>query len=357
MKKVVVCLFAAVMGILAVSPAYPAVSESAVLFLLITPNARAAGMGEAFVAVADDATAAFWNPAGLAFQQGREVTLTHTNWLRQLVDDMSFEYLAYKQHVPSLGGTIGGSVTFFNLGEQVHTAEYTDSEGRPIELGTFNSWELGVSVCYGTQLGENLGLGAGMRYIRSALAPFSAGSQQGKGIGNSFSVDLGVLNQMPFLKALQFGANLSNMGPKITYIDAAQADPLPTNLKIGLSYKVLDSEFNKLRIAIDTNKLMVVRKKDEKPAPFYEAIFTAWGEGSLSEQARELITCLGAEYVYNKMIFLRAGYYYDEEGKVKYPAFGAGLQYSLFRFDFGYVAAESGHPLADTMRFTLTANL
>jgi hypothetical protein len=77
----------------------------------------------------------------------------------------------------------------------------------------------------------------------------------------------------------------------------------------------------------------------------------------LSEQARELITCLGAEYVYNKMIFLRAGYYYDEEGKVKYPAFGAGLQYSLFRFDFGYVAAESGHPLADTMRFTLTANL
>ncbi|MEJ2628485.1 MAG: hypothetical protein P8078_08010, partial [bacterium] len=69
---------------------------------------------------------------------------------------------------------------------------------------------------------------------------------------------------------------------------------------------------------------------------------------------QELITCAGLEYVYSDMIFLRTGYYYDEIGKVKFPTFGAGLQYNTYRFDFAYVAAEKGHPLSDTMRFSLS---
>lgn len=151
------------------------------------------------------------------------------------------------------------------------------------------------------------------------------------------------------------GLNLSNMGPKITYIDAKQADPLPTNLKIGLSYKALDSEFNKLTLSIDTNKLLVVRHKDGTSDSFYKAIFSSWSDGSIADQMNRLISSAGAEYVYNNMIHLRAGYYYDYEGRVKYPTFGAGLQYAKYRFDFAYVAAAEGHPLSDTMRFSLTA--
>ena len=331
-----------------------AVSESAVLFLLISPGARAAGMGEAFVAVSDDATATYWNPAGLAFQRGREVTIMHANWLPQLVSDMSYEYIAYKQYFESLGGTLAGNITFLNLGEQVHTGE----EG-PDPLGTFQSWDMGVTLCYATQLREDLGLGIGMRYIHSNLAPFGAGAEKGSGVGSTFAVDIGVLYKFGFIKGLAFGANLSNMGPKITYVDASQADPIPTNLKIGFSYKLLDTEFNELRLAVDTNKLLVVRNSDDEgnptSDPFYKAIFSAWGDGSLKEQAGRLISSCGAEYIYNNMISLRAGYYYDEEGKVKYPSFGAGLQYSSFRFDFAYVAAEEGHPLSDTMRFSLSA--
>ena len=66
-----------------------AASEAAVLFLQISPGARAAGMGETFVAMSDDATAVYWNPAGLAFQTGSEVTLMHAKWLPQLVSDMT----------------------------------------------------------------------------------------------------------------------------------------------------------------------------------------------------------------------------------------------------------------------------
>lgn len=332
-----------------------AISQAAVLFLLISPGARAAGMGEAFVAVADDATAAYWNPAGLAFQTGREVTLMHMQWLPQLVSDMYYEYLAYKHHVPSLGGTIGGNVIFLNLGEQVQTGEHG-----PEPLGTFHSWDLAVTFCYGTQVTPHLGLGVGMKYIHSNLAPMGAGQEKGKGVGSSFAVDFGLLYRLPIWKRrISFGLNLNNMGPKITYIDAAQADPLPTSLKIGFAVKLLDMEYNKLTLAGDTNKMLVRGKEDDEGNwtydPFYKAIFTAWGDGSISDQIHRLVSSVGLEYVYNNMIFLRVGYYYDEEGKVKYPSFGAGLQYASFRFDFAYVAAEQGHPLSDTMRFSLSA--
>jgi hypothetical protein len=348
MKKIIIVLLAVAFGFGAVSQAL-ALSQAAVLFLLISPGARAAGMGEAFVALSDDATAAFWNPAGLAFQRGREVTIMHCKWLPQLVSDMSYEFIAYRQYFESLGGTLGANITFLNLGEQNRTGE-----GGPEVIETFQSWDLAVTLCYATQVTSNLGLGVGMRYIRSNLSPVGAGEEKGKGVGNAFAVDLAVLYKMPFLKALSFGANLSNMGPKITYVDADQADPLPTNLKIGLAYKVLDSEYNKLTLCMDTNKLLVVRHSDEPADPFYKAIFTSWSDGSFNDQMNRLISSVGMEYVYNKMIYLRAGYYYDYDGKVQYPSFGAGLQYSSIRFDFAYVAAEQGHPLSDTMRFSLT---
>jgi len=353
MRKLLVSLLVTIL-ILTVTANLFAVSQAAVLFLLISPGARAAGMGEAFVALSDDASAVFWNPAGLAFQQGREITLMHSNWLPQLVSDMSYEFVAYKQNVPNLGGTIGGSITFLNMGEQTHTGEQLDDSGNPIVLGTFQSWDMAVTLSYATKLSKNFGFGINARYIYSHLSPVGAGAEQGEGVASSFAIDLGVLYKLPFLPGFAVGADLSNMGPKITYVDAAQADPLPTNLKVGIAYKVLDTEFNKLTICMDTNKLLVVRNEDGTD-PFYKAIFTAWTNEPLSTQMRELVSSIGAEYVYNKMIFLRIGYYYDEEGKVKYPSFGAGLQYSNFRFDFGYVAAEQGHPLSDTMRFSLTA--
>lgn len=345
MRKYFILGVALVVSLCMVSHLF-AVSQAAVLFLMISPGARAAGMGEAFVAIADDATAAYWNPAGLAFQSGREVTLMHANWLPQLVSDMYYDFVAYRQYFESLGGTLGSNVTFLNMGEQVRMDEY----GK--ELGTFNSWDLAVTLSYATRLSANLGFGLGVRYIHSHLAPLGAGAEEGKGIADGFAVDVGILYRNLLIRGLSFGANLSNMGPKITYIDAAQADPLPTNLKVGFAYKLLDMEYNQLTLAVDTNKLLVVRRGDQAEE-FYQALFSAWTD----DKADKLISSIGLEYGYSNMIFLRGGYYYDEDGKVKYPAFGAGLQYSKFRFDFAYVAAEQGHPLSDTMRFSLTIGI
>ena len=367
MRKLFLALVITSMLIFTVSESY-AVSESAALFLLIAPNARAAGMGEAFVAVADDASAVFWNPAGLAFQKGREITLTHANWLPDFADDLFYDFGTYIQSIEGIG-TVGLNVTYLNMGKQFYTGE--DS---PEVLGEFSSYEFSVSGTYGTLLSENWGIGVGLRYIRSNLAGSSiqVGAQQGDGKANAFSFDLSTLYKVPFVPKLSLGANLSNMGPKITYVDAAQADPLPTNLKIGFAYKLVDSKYNRLTLVGDLNKLMVKRNADGTSDDFYKALFTSpWtiketettNTGGENEEVVKENTVFngilsgGFEYWYSDLIALRAGYYWDEPGKVKFVSFGAGIQYHVYRFDFAYVNADEGHPLAGTMRFSLSLGL
>lgn len=363
MKNLLVALLLITVMFFAVSETY-AVSEAAVLFLMISPGARAAGMGEAFVALADDATAVFWNPAGLAFQEGKELSLMHANWLPQFGSDLFYEFGSYRQSIEGIG-TVGLNLTFLNLGKQI----ITDESG-PEPLGEFSSYELAVSGTYGTKIMDNWGVGLGLRYIRSNLSNVGAGAEKGDGQANAFAFDLSTLYKVPFLPSLSLGANLSNLGPKITYIDAAQADPLPTNLKVGLAYKIINNKYNKLTVTSDMNKLMVTRHADGTSDEFYQALVTSpWtivekerkniGNDEDEEVVNEKkifngIISGGVEYWYSDLIALRGGYYWDEPGKVEFMSFGAGIQYHLYRFDFAYVSAAEGHPLANTMRFSLT---
>jgi len=324
--------------------------SSGVLFLLIAPGARAAGMGESFVSIADDATATYWNPAGLAFQQGTEISLMHSNWLPQLASDLYFDYATIRRDLGPIG-TAGLSVTFINLGDQFITGELD-----PTVLGTFSSYELAVSGSFGSKLSANAAAGVTLKFIYSNLAPeVQNTAQKGDGRATAFAVDLGYLHKNFLVDRLNFGLNLTNLGPKITYIDAAQADPLPTNLRLGFSYYLLKQEYNSLVISTEFDRLLVsIPKRGERPDPFYKALFTSWNDEKFNQELKHIIANVGAEYWYNNLLALRAGYHYDEIGKVKYISAGAGLKYSLYRLDFGYISAGEGHPLSDTMRFSLT---
>jgi len=320
-------------------------SQGGLLFLLISPNARAGGMGEAFVAMSDDASATYWNPAGLAFQQGSQFTGMYAQLLPQFnLSDLYFMNVAGRTSVEGLG-TLGGSITYVSYGDQVNT----DATG-PEPLGTFGSFDVAFTVSYATLLSESLGAGVNIRYIRSNLAPFGAGAEQGDGRANAFSVDLGVLKRNFFIDRLNFGLNISNIGPKVTYIDAAQADPLPTNFRMGFAYSAVQQEFHQLTFVADMNKELVKRTQDGTD-PLLKAFFTAWD----NERAnRGIIYNLGAEYWYADLIALRSGFYWDKDGEVDYLTFGAGLRYSIYQFDFGYIAGGEDNPLTDTLRFGLT---
>ncbi len=92
--------------------------------------------------------------------------------------------------------------------------------------------------------------------------------------------------------------------------------------------------------------------------PFYSALFTSW-KGGISGIAKSFQTSIGAEYWYNKLVALRAGYFYEDpsNGNRKFFTLGAGIRYDLYGFDFGYISTiEDTHPLANTLRFGLLVN-
>jgi hypothetical protein len=361
-----------VLAAIAVVPtALYAQGESAVPFLLISPNSRASSMGEAGAGLADDAAAIYWNPAGLAFQDRSEVSITHSKWLPQFnQSDLFYDFFTFSDHIESLGGTVAASVTYLSLGEFIRTGS-----GGPEEIGRFKSYEYAVTAGYGTRLSQSFGLGINIRLIHSALSPLGAGQEQGTGIATSVSFDVAVLYkptdfEIPLIglglgDRLSVGVNLSNMGPKITYIDAAQADPLPTNLRLGLGYRIIKSQYNNVTAALDFNRLLVRRyavPEDSagnaignapQPDPFYKAIFSAWGDNGL----RKVTTGGGLEYWYGDpgLIALRVGYFYESPsfGGRKFMTFGAGLRYDMYGFDFSYISAPDVSPLANTLRFSL----
>ncbi|KAB2851372.1 MAG: hypothetical protein F9K42_05105, partial [Ignavibacterium sp.] len=97
--------------------------EAAVPFLLLAPDSRAGGIGESGGGLADNSSAIFWNPAGIAFLTGTEVSITHSNWLPQFKLDLFYDYLTYRQYFEELDGSVTASITYMNFGEFVRTGE------------------------------------------------------------------------------------------------------------------------------------------------------------------------------------------------------------------------------------------
>ncbi|NQV29548.1 MAG: PorV/PorQ family protein [Candidatus Marinimicrobia bacterium] len=236
----------AIGSLLLLSVAY---TQSA-LFLLIAPGARAGGMGEAQVALADDSYATYWNPAGLGFQDGYEVSGMHVNWLPGLVDDMYYDFVAGRVPVKGVG-VFGGHLIYLNAGEQ----QYTDANA--VELGTFLTYFTSGALSYSTMITENSSIGFNFKILYQHLTDVKVGAEDTKGTATNFGFDIGYLSKGYFGGALDLGAMIANLGPKVIFNDEEQADPMPTNLKLGFNLRVYESRFNRLNLVYDVNKLLV----------------------------------------------------------------------------------------------------
>lgn len=353
------------------------VYTTAVPFLQIEPDSRAAGMGNAGVALADNASAIFWNPAGLAGQQGAEISLTHAQWLPAITSDLFYEYLVGKYHWEGVG-TLGGHITFLNLGEQ----EYRDENN--VNLGTFRSYELATGASYGRMVTERLALGTGLRLIYSNLSSGQTVGQTETKAGVSVGVDLAALYAFkPFELGsvpvtTKLGFNLANMGPAIGYTvgEDGRNDPIPTNLRFGGAFSAQLDEFNKLNLAVDFNKTLVDFDSTGAKS-FAEAIFSSWksirvasgtdrvdpDDPTTFEEVgvlRQITVGTGLEYWYNDLFAFRTGFFYEDpyNGNRKFLTFGAGIRYNLIGVDFSYIyPLEDESPLANTLRFSLLLNV
>ncbi|MCZ7610877.1 MAG: type IX secretion system outer membrane channel protein PorV [Ignavibacterium sp.] len=356
--------------------------EAAVPFLLLAPDSRAGGVGESGGGLADNSSAIFWNPAGIAFLTGTEVSITHSNWLPQFKLDLFYDYLTYRQYFEELDGSVTASITYMNFGEFVRTGEVD-----PTPLGTFRSFDAALTLGYATKLSSDWGIGINARLIHSRLSDKPTAEEKGSGVATSVSFDIAAMWRpeeliIPFTDEniggkLSIGVNLSNLGPKIYYIDKAQADPIPTNFRLGFAYQIISDEFNSLIYTLDFSKLLVrritrqvqiegtdstttVSTSDE----WYKAIFTSWADKPFSEELRDIVTSMGLEYWYgppNDFQFaLRSGFFYEDPsyGNRKFLTFGAGIRYDIYGFDFSYITTSvfkngENHPLSDTLRFTV----
>ncbi len=345
----------AILIVMLSSGLYAQGGDAAVPFLLIAPDSRAGAMGETGAAIADNANAIFWNPAGLAFQRGTEVSFTHARWLPQFSSDLFYEYLSAKHYLKAIDATIGANIIFFNLGS------FERRDENNTYLGTFKAFEYAVALAYAMKLTNSFGFGLNLRYIHSQLAPFGTAEEQGRGVANGVSFDIGLLfREYIFGIRSSVGLNLSNLGPMIHYIDREQADPLPTHLRLGFAFDLIQTKYNNFTLAFDFGRVLVKRYPGtgRKPDPLPKSLITAWDEqGSL----RKVTVGAGFEYWYGspKLIALRAGYFYEDPraGGRKFATFGAGIRYSIVGVDFSYISTfEENHPLANTLRFSVLLN-
>ena len=198
---------------------------------------------------------------------------------------------------------------------------------------------------------------------------------------------------------LAYGLNISNIGAKMSYTDAANRDFIPTNMRLGTAFNLDLDEFNKLTFALDANKLLVPTQPvymQENGSTVYgtdgpvvfsgkdpnvgvaSGIFGSFNDApgdvvidedgnttevlkgtKFKEELREVNISVGAEYLYNNLLAIRAGYFHEHwsKGNRRFMSLGAGIRYSVFELDLSYILAlTQASPLANTLRFTLRFN-
>lgn len=314
------CVLAMIL-VVGAAPCALAVSDGAPQSIapLMTPNARAAGLGQSFVSIADDATASFWNPSGLAWQTKPDVVLYYSKLAEGLADDISYNYLAYSR--PMWGGGLGFGVIFLNLGE----SDIIDEQGSV--LGNFNSFDFIPMVAYGAPLTDNLAYGATFKFIYSRLSPQIKELGIDDGTGISFGGDLALLYRIPGIR-FQAGILVQNLGLDIVYNDQNQPEDLPRNTKAGVSWRPLETPLNRLLLIAEVTKNLV------------------YMEG-------ETILKGGVEYTYYDMVSARIGRIQDHEGRIEDNTFGVGLKVKSIGLRFDYASVPQAEDLPRVNRFAI----
>jgi len=260
-----------------------------------------------------------------------QVSFMHVKWLPELTDDVYYEFLSFVTSSQEWG-TFGGNITYISYGKFLRTNEAADT------LGSFESFDIAFTGSYGTALSPRLKVGLSAKFLYSKLSDLGAGLEKGKGTSSGFAVDFGLMYLLSH--RLTLGMALTNLGPKMAYIDAAQADDLPRNLAVGFAYRLLEAEYYQLLVTAEANKILV------------------GVDQGLAEELKQTIFNFGGEFSYANLLAGRAGYIYDQEGEVKTVTLGMGLSLlDRLKFDFSYIPSGSTESLRNTLRYSLSVLL
>lgn len=343
-------------------------------FLLINPDARSSGVGDAVTGLQPDANAMFGNAAKLPFAGDWGVSASYSPWMWDLGDNKT--NMGYVSAYKTFNNTesIGLSVKYFDHGD----VTFRDDNG--MELQQYRPREYSIDGSYSHKLGDHLAVAVSLRYIRSELGngtyngmvqkPASAGAGD---IGLYYQ---NYANHIEGGNRYCWGISFTNIGNKLNYSeDVNRKAFLPMNLRIGGGYTFVHTEEHEFTLAMDVNKLLIptppVYVLDGSGNPtseiadgkdpnrgIVESIFSSFGDapGGLQEEIREFTIGSGIEYAYQHNFFVRAGYFYEHPNKGNRQHFAAGLGVNIsgFQVDMAYVMPTANSLIQrKSLKFTL----
>jgi hypothetical protein len=291
------------------------VGTSSGSFLRIGVGARATGLGESFVAVANDPSAIYWNPAGLASLQRPELLLSHVEWPA----DIRYEHAAWVLPVRRLGGSLA-----FQFGVLSTEMDET-TELQPFGTGrSFFYSDAVAGVAYARRWTDKLLVGVGTKWVREDL-----GSDIGGPVTNVLLVDMGSIYYLGY-GSVRIATSLSNFGAQFKPRDKANGgqwqspvtgerrnydgfDP-PTIFRYGVAFEPIETSQQRLTTSLEANQ----------PS-----------DNALTIKA-------GAEWTWNRRLSLRSGYNFNSD-ELKLSA-GAGLYASIgqsqLTVDYAYTQGD-----------------
>jgi len=293
---------------------------SAVPFLKLAVGARASGLGEAFVAVANDPTAIYWNPAGLASLQRSEILFAHVQW----PGDIRYEYVSYVLPSQRFGGSFA-----FQFGS-LYTEMDETTEFEPLGTGrSFIFSDMVAGAAYARRWTDKLLVGAGAKYVRE-----DAGSDVGGPVAHAVLFDMGSIFYLGY-GSVRIATSLTNFGPALrpggTFVSPISGeerrydafDP-PIQFRYGFAFEPLENRSQRLTASFEITQ----------PADNSQRVKS------------------GLEWTWNQRLALRSGYSFNED-ELKFAA-GAGVYFEInqIRSAFDYAYTDGGM-LGGVNRFSL----
>lgn len=289
-------------------------------FLKIGVGGRATAMGDAFVAIANDVSALYWNPAGLSQFSENQVMFSHNQW----VVDINHDFVGAVYHLDD-ANTFGVSLTSLSMDEMKVTTEYT-----PFGTGEYFGFsDFGLAVSYSRKMTEQFSFGGTVRYIEETLDVLKM-----RGV----MIDLGTyywtgLGSTRFAVAVtNFGNDLAPDGEVVLVGNRTKSNwqsfSPPTMFRIGFALEPYEDEEHKFTTSIQLNHP--------------------------NDNSENL--SLGLEYVWNKMFFARGGYKVNvEEQNYSFGA-GVNIPISIANVSVDYAFANFTR-LGSAHRFSITLGL
>ena len=293
---------------------------SSATFLRIGVGARAVGMGETFVAVANDPSAIYWNPAGLASLQRREVAFSHVQWPA----DVTYEHVTLILPSRRLGGSV--AMQFGVLGTDIDET----SEQQPFGTGrTFSYSDMVAGFAYSRRWTDKLLVGTGVKFVREDL-----GSEVGGPTTHAVLFDVGSIYYLG-LGSVRIATSLTNFGaalrPSGTYVSpfdgsTAQYDGFdpPLMFRYGVAFEPIENDTQRLTTAFEMNQ----------PAD------------------NELLVKAGGEWLFKNTLALRGGYNFRADALKLSVGAGFNGSFGDFRGALDYAYTDGG-PLGAVHRVSL----